>query len=100
MIINNAVLKLIKEKYSYLSTEFGVKKIGLFGSIAKGIETQDSDIDIVVEFKRPIGLKFIELIEYLENLFNRKVDVLTPDGIGNIRIREIAEDIKRNIFYV
>ena len=100
MAINNATLKLIKEKYSYLSTEFGVEKIGFFGSVAKGIEKEDSDIDIVVELKRPIGLKFIELVEYLESLFNRKVDVLTPDGIGNIRIREIAEDIKRSIFYV
>ena len=100
MTINNTALKIIKEKYSYLSTEFGVKKIGFFGSIAKGIETEDSDIDVVVEFKRPIGLKFIDLVEYLESLFNRKVDVLTLDGIGNIRNREIAEDIKRNIFYV
>ena len=100
MTVNNATLELIKEKYSYLSTEFGVKKIGFFGSVAKGIENEDSDIDIVVELKRPIGLKFIELVEYLESIFNRKVDVLTPDGIENIRIREIAEDIKRNIIYV
>ncbi|HHT9113096.1 MAG: nucleotidyltransferase domain-containing protein [Planctomycetes bacterium] len=96
----NAMLKLVKEKYPYLSAEFGVVKIGVFGSIAKGIEKEDSDIDIVVELKRPIGLKFIELVEYLENLFHKKVDVLTQDGIENIRIKEVAEDIKRNIIYV
>jgi len=100
MATNNTTLKLLKEQLSYLSTEFGVEKIGVFGSVAKGIETKDSDIDIVVELKRPIGLKFIELVEYLEKLFNKKVDVLTGDGIENIRIGEIAEDIKRSIIYV
>ena len=100
METSNKTLRLIEEKYPYLSSEFGVEKIGIFGSVAKGIEREDSDIDIVVQLKRPIGLKFIELVEYLENLFNKKVDVLTRDGIENIRIREIAEDIKRSIIYV
>jgi predicted nucleotidyltransferase len=55
---------------------------------------------LVVEFKRPIGLKFIELIEYLEIIFNKEVDILTPAGIDSIRIKKVAEDIKRNIIYV
>ena len=100
MTTTNTILKLIKEKYLYLSNEFGVERIGVFGSVAKGIEKEDSDIDIVVELKKPIGLKFVELVEYLENLFNKKVDVLTIDGIQNIRIKGVAEDIKRNIIYV
>lgn len=100
MKTHNATLKLVKEKYPYLLTEFGVEKIGVFGSIAKGIEKEDSDIDIVVKLKKPLGLKFTELVEYLENLFHKKVDVLTQDGIENIRIKEVAEDIKRNIIYV
>jgi len=100
MIANNTTIKLIRENYPYLSTEFGVERIGVFGSIAKGIEKEDSDIDIVVELEKPIGLKFIELVEYLENLLNKKVDVLTRAGIENIRIKEIAEDIKRNVIYI
>ena len=100
MTTHNTILTLIKEKYPYLSTEFGIEKIGVFGSAAKGIEREDSDIDIVVELKKPIGLKFIELAEYLESLLNKRVDVLTRDGIENIRIKSIAEDIKRNIIYV
>lgn len=100
MPTQNIALKLIKENYPYLSDEFGVKRIGIFGSIAKGIEKEESDIDIIVELKRPIGLKFIHLVEYLEKLFNEKVDVLTQDGVENIRIKEISEDIKRNTVYV
>ena len=53
----------------------------------------DSDIDIVVEFERPIGLKFMELVEYMENLFGKKVDVLTKDGIKNIRVKNVSTEI-------
>ena len=100
MIKSTIPIDIIREKYPYLSTEFNIKKIGVFGSVAKGISSEDSDIDIVVEFKKPLGLRFVELVEYLETLFNRKVDVLTLAGIENIRIKEIANDIKRNIVYV
>ena len=100
MMTHNSTLELIKKEYPYLSREFGVEKIGIFGSVAKETEREVSDIDIVVKLRKPIGLKFIELVEYLETLFNTKVDVLTQEGINNIRIKEIADDIKRNIVYV
>jgi len=96
----NSTLRIIEEKYPYLSQEYGVEKIGISGSLAREVENEDSDIDIVVEFREPIGFRFVELVEYLENVFHRKVDVLTQEGIENIRIKEIAEDIKRNIIYV
>ncbi|MFX1299190.1 MAG: nucleotidyltransferase family protein, partial [Promethearchaeota archaeon] len=58
-----------------------------------------SDIDVVVEFEKPIGLAFMDLAEYLEDLFNKKVDILTSAGIKSIRIEKVAEDIKRSIVY-
>ncbi len=97
--MQTSILELIRDKYPYLSQEFGVEKIGVFGSASKGEAKEESDIDIVVRFREPIGFKFIELAEYLENLFHRKVDVLTEAGIDNIRNKEIIEDIKRNIVY-
>ncbi len=48
----------------------------------------------------PLGFRFIELTEYLENLLGKKVDVLTPAGIRGIRITHIAQDIKESIVYV
>jgi predicted nucleotidyltransferase len=68
--------------------------------VVKGTMTEDSDLDIVVEFKKPIGFKFNRLVEYLENLFGRKVDVLTKDGIKNIRVKEVARNIERTLVYV
>ena len=94
------ITRIIKENYDILTTEYGVSIIGFFGSVAKNTMTEDSDLDIVVEFKRPIGFKFIRLVEYLENIFGKKVDVLTKDGIENIRVKEIAINIKRNLVYV
>ena len=100
MLTKEKTIELIKDEYHFLSSEYGVARIGLFGSIAKGTETEDSDIDIIVELRKPIGYKFIELVSYLEKIFGNKVDILTIDGLKNIRIKNVAEDIKRNIIYV
>ena len=94
------IIRLIKENYHVLNSEYCVSRIGIFGSAAKGVMTEDSDLDIVVEFSRPIGFKFIQLVEYLESLFGKKVDVITKDGIDNIRVKEVARNIERNLIYV
>ena len=90
----------MRAEYPFLAAEFGVRKIGLFGSFAKGQSDERSDIDIIVEFDRPIGFRFFEFAEYLENLLGRKVDVLTPQGIQGIRIERIAKSIAESIVYV
>ena len=81
------VIGKIKSQYPFLSSEFGIKRIGVFGSVAKKADRDQSDIDLVVEFDRPIGLKFMSLAEYMEKLFGRKVDILAKDGIRNIRLK-------------
>jgi predicted nucleotidyltransferase len=77
-----------------------VKRIGLFGSYAKGVPDELSDIDLVAEFDAPIGLKFVEFTEYLEPLLGTPVDVLTPAGIQGILNPRIARDIQETIIYV
>jgi len=54
----------------------------------------------MVEFDRPIGLKFMRLAEYLEKLLGRKVDVLTPDGLKGIRTKTAADSIRKGLKYV
>lgn len=94
------IIGKIKEQYPYLSQKYGVSRIGIFGSVSRDSATTDSDVDIVVEFDKPIGLKFVELVEYMEDLFDRKVDVLTKDGIRNIRVKNVSSEIEKNIIYV
>ena len=98
--MENHTITLIKKIYPHISKEFDVDKIGVFGSVAKNLANESSDIDIVVKFRKPIGLKFIELVEYLENLFQKKVDLLTEEGVKNIRNKKISTDIVKNIIYV
>ncbi|QTA38234.1 nucleotidyltransferase family protein [Thermosipho ferrireducens] len=95
------VIKLIKENMDEIR-KFGVKRIGIFGSVVRNEANEKSDIDFVVEFEKDRGgmKDFIGLIEYLENLFDREIDVITPSGIEDIRIKPVKERIKREVEYV
>ena len=81
---------------------FGVKKIGIFGSFARNEAGEESDVDIIVEFEEERGgfKDFAGLVEFLEKLFKREVDILTPVGIETIRIRSVKERIKKEVLYV
>ena len=93
------ILDILRREIPFISQNYRVKRVGVFGSFAKNSANDQSDIDIVVEFEKPIGLKFVSLAEYLEKKLNRKIDLLTKEGINSIRNDEIAADIKRNIIY-
>jgi len=94
------VIDMLRQQLPYLATEYGVTRLGLFGSYAKGMPHEHSDIDLVAEFETPPGLRFVELTDYLEQLFHTSVDVLTPAGIQGIRNRHVARDIRESIVYV
>ncbi len=100
MLTKQEIIELLRTKTPYLAAEFGVRKIGLFGSFITGQPDEASDIDLVVEFDRPIGFRFLELVDYLEELLGRKVDLLTPAGIDNIRVKHVARNIAESIVYV
>lgn len=100
MTSKHKMVMILQEEKPYLKENYGVKKIALFGSFAKRNHAKTSDIDMVVEFEKPIGLKFVDLAEYLEKRLGRKTDILTNDGIRSIRSRKIAKDIKRSLQYV
>ena len=67
MLTQEKVMAILRKELRYFASEYGVKRIGLFGSYAKGIQREDSDIDILVEFERPIGLKFVEFAAAKDN---------------------------------
>ena len=100
MLTKEEITKTLREHYPHLASTYGVKRIGLFGSYAKGTPSETSDIDLVVEFNRPIGLQFVAFVEYLEALLGKSVDVLTPAGIQSIRIDRIARSIEENTVYI
>jgi len=95
------ILKLLRDHKDELRRNFSVKKIGVFGSYARGEESARSDLDIYVEFYMDelTFEKYLKLTEYLEALLGRKVDLITKDGVETIRIPYIKESIKRGLIY-
>lgn len=100
MLTRETITERLRESYPYLVAEFGVRRIGLFGSFAKGTANEASDVDVVIEFHRPIGLRFVELVDYLEQLLGRRVDVLTPAGLQGVRVKDVARHISESVVYV
>ena len=60
---------------------FGVKRLSLFGSSARGEETPESDLDFIVEFEKKSFDSYMDLKLFLEELFDRRVDLVLADGI-------------------
>jgi len=87
--------KIVKENKVVLAKQFKVKEMGIFGSIVRGEGKETSDVDILVEFKEPIGFfKFLELEEYLSDIIGRKVDLVSKKAlkprIGKHILREVV----------
>jgi uncharacterized protein len=64
-----------------LSEKYKVKEIGVFGSYAKGEQSEASDIDILVDLREPLGWDFFELKDFLEAQLNRPVDLVTRNAL-------------------
>ena len=100
MLTRKEIFKTLRKELPFLRKEFRIKKIGIFGSFASGKQDKGSDIDIVLEFEKPIGLAFMDLVNHLEGLFDKKADILTPDGINSIRVDKISQSIKESVVYI
>ena len=77
-----------------LSQRFYVSDIGVFGSITRDDFQLTSDIDIIVDFNKPIGIEFIELADFLEHNFNRKVDLVSRNGLKPNFYSRIKDEIQ------
>lgn len=71
----------LNELKPILTDRFNVSKIGFFGSYATGDQTEKSDLDLLVEFSRPIGWEFFTLEGFLEKEFGLSVDLVTIDAL-------------------
>ena len=88
------IRKILLKYKPYLEKEYGVKSIGVFGSYIKGKESKNSDVDVLVDFNKSLGLlKFMKLEYYLEDLLNKDVDLVMKTAlkqrIGNRILTEV-----------
>lgn len=79
-----------------LIRDFSVSRIGYFGSYALGNQEPDSDLDLLVEFSKPIGWRFFTLETYLTKSLGLRVDLVTPGAL----IERIKESILAQVRYV
>ncbi len=71
------ILDRLRECKTALVAEFSVERLALFGLMASGEETVDSDVDILVEVPASIGLRFVEQAERLESYLGKRVDLVS-----------------------
>ncbi len=96
MITKNDILNKLSDLKPILSRDYSVKQIGLFGSFSEDSNNEDSDIDLLVEFEKPIGWKYFSLEIYLEKVFGRKIDLVTKNALKE----QIKERILNQVKYV
>jgi predicted nucleotidyltransferase len=89
------VLELLGNDIPYLKKVFHVEKIGLFGSYARGEQTEQSDLDLMIDFeKTPDFLELADLEEHLSNLVGFKVEIVTPGGLKDRIKPQILKDME------
>lgn len=78
-----------------MSEKYGITNLWLFGSVARDDPGPHGDVDILVEFRRPIGFfEFVRLQRELEKIFKKRVDLVTPDALKKpIKDRVLKEAI-------
>lgn len=99
------IIEALRGELPYLKREFGVRKIALFGSFAKGLQTSQSDIDIYIEVDEPLELdERLNLSGHLRNALGTKIDVVLhyrlADSSDSSRISRIARSIRESLIYV
>lgn len=92
-ITDKQILSALKKNKNILR-KYQVKKIGLFGSYARGTQKKDSDIDFLVDFKKPTFDNFMDLAFFLEDLFNRKVELITKGNLSPYMRPYVEKEVK------
>jgi predicted nucleotidyltransferase len=90
-------LSEIKQVLAQLKPElvkrFHVQSLGLFGSVVRDDFSPSSDIDIIVDFNRPVGIEFIDLAQYIEQHLKKKVDLVSRRGVKDKYFKAIEQEI-------
>ncbi|GAB2517976.1 nucleotidyltransferase family protein [Spirosoma aerophilum] len=85
--------RLLAQNRPHLEARYPIQRLALFGSNARNEATPTSDVDILVEFSQPIGMKFFELAFELEQLLQQPVDLVSRHGIKPDYFAAIESDL-------
>jgi uncharacterized protein len=77
-----SIIETLRNHEPEIKKRFSVRRIGVFGSVVRGEEKDTSDVDILVEFENPTFDNFMNLAFFLEDLFQHRVDLVTPNSLS------------------
>lgn len=93
----NEIINTLQTDKQFLTDNYGVVSIALFGSYAKGLENTDSDIDFMVEFTEPSYSLLMGLYTYLETKLNSKIEIVRK---GPHLSERLLNTIKNDLIYI
>jgi len=98
------IVEMTRPQLDYLKEKYGVERLAIFGSFAKGRARKRSDVDILVKLRKPLGFDFINLADHLEEVLGRKVHLATFQTMKRSkqqpRYEHVVEDIEKTLVYV
>jgi hypothetical protein len=74
-------LKILQNHLPNLQSKYPIDQLGIFGSVTRGENGPESDLDVLVHFNGPIGFEIVDLAHELEGLLNCPVDLVSQKGI-------------------
>jgi predicted nucleotidyltransferase len=87
------ILETLRQAAPDLEREYGITRLALFGSFARGEATEASDVDVLVEVDPSIGLRFVDLAERIEALLAMPTDVVSRRALTPRHWMEIEKDL-------
>ena len=88
------ILDLLRRAKPDMERQYHVRSLALFGSYARNEQTEASDVDVLVEFSKPIGgFAFVDCAEALEARLGLRVDLVPADSVEPYFQKNIQEDI-------
>jgi predicted nucleotidyltransferase len=89
----NEIQGILLERLPLLKRKYPIESIAMFGSVARGESTSESDIDLLVDFSGPIGFEIVDLVLDLEELLETKVDLVSRKAIKPRMMPFIEKDL-------
>lgn len=90
------ILRILAKNKESLCSKYPIKSLAVFGSTAKEEDSEESDVDVLVEFNENIGIRFIDLADEIESLLDRRVDLVSKNAVKP----KYYKSIKRELIHV
>ncbi|MEM7655466.1 MAG: nucleotidyltransferase family protein [Bacteroidota bacterium] len=87
------IRSILEASYPELVQRYPIKRLGIFGSVARGEARPESDIDLLVEFHSPVGMEIVYLADELETLLGRTVDLVSKPAIQDRMLPFVEKDL-------